>query len=60
MFSMKECAEVMLRAVAAHLQNGSSIATVYFVLFDENAGDIFKRTWNRVLTQTTDQAPTSI
>jgi O-acetyl-ADP-ribose deacetylase (regulator of RNase III) len=60
MFSMKECTEVMLRAVAAHLQNGSSIATVYFVLFDENACDIFKRTWNRVLTETTDQAPTSI
>jgi O-acetyl-ADP-ribose deacetylase (regulator of RNase III) len=60
MFSMKECAEVMLRAVLTHLQNGTTIATVYFVLFDENACDIFRRTWNRVLAEVSTQAPTSL
>jgi O-acetyl-ADP-ribose deacetylase len=60
MFSMKECADVMLRAVSTHLQNGTSIATVYFVLFDENACDIFARTWKRILAETSAQAPTSL
>jgi O-acetyl-ADP-ribose deacetylase (regulator of RNase III) len=51
MFSMKECADVMLRAVSTHLQSGTSLETIYFVLFDENACDIFKRTWRRVLAE---------
>ena len=60
MFSMKECAEVMLRTVSTQLQNGTSIQTVYFVLFDENVCDIFKRTWNRVLAEVSAQTPTSL
>ena len=60
MFSVKECAEVMLRTVSTQLQNGTSIQTVYFVLFDENGCDIFKRTWNRVLAEVSAQTPTSL
>jgi len=44
-FPMKECAEIMLLEVAEHLRNGSSLETIYFVLFDEQATGIFERTW---------------
>jgi O-acetyl-ADP-ribose deacetylase (regulator of RNase III) len=33
-FPMKECAEIMLQEAAEHLRKGSSLETVYFVLFD--------------------------
>jgi O-acetyl-ADP-ribose deacetylase (regulator of RNase III) len=44
-FPMKECAEIMLQEAAEHLRNGSSLETIYFVLFDEQATRIFERTW---------------
>jgi O-acetyl-ADP-ribose deacetylase (regulator of RNase III) len=47
-FPMKECAEIMLHEAAEHLRNGSSLETIYFVLFDEDATDIFERTWKRL------------
>ncbi len=47
-FPMEECAEIMLRETAEHLKNGSSLQTVYFVLFDEQATGIFERTWKRL------------
>ncbi len=42
-FPMEECAEIMLRETAEHLKNGSSLQTVYFVLFDERARKVFER-----------------
>src|SRR5713226_3202670 len=42
-FPMQECAEIMLQAAAEHLRNGSSLETIYFVLFDEQARDVFER-----------------
>jgi len=42
---MKECAEIMLLEAAEHLRNGSSLETIYFVLFDEPGYGIFERTW---------------
>jgi O-acetyl-ADP-ribose deacetylase len=48
-FPMKECAEIMLHEAAEHLRNGSSLETIYFVLFDEEAAGIFERTWKRLL-----------
>jgi len=47
-FPMKECAEIMLHEAAEHLRNGSSLETIYFVLFDEEARGVFERTWKRL------------
>ena len=47
-FPMEECAEIMLQQAAEHLRNGSSLETIYFVLFDEQAAGIFERTWKRL------------
>ncbi len=49
-FAMKECAEIMLEQALLHLLNGSSLEKIYFVLFDENASEIFKRAWKRLQT----------
>src|SRR5216684_56252 len=46
-FPMKECAEIMLQEAAEHLRNGSSLETIYFVLFDEQATGVFERAWKR-------------
>jgi len=42
-FPMQECAEIMLQTAAEHLRNGSSLETIYFVLFDEQAREVFER-----------------
>ena len=47
-FPMKECAEIMLQEAAEHLRNGSSLETIYFVLFDDRATGVFERTWKRL------------
>ena len=49
-FPMKECAEIMLQEAAEHLRNGSSLETIYFVLFDEQATGIFERARKRLQT----------
>ena len=47
-FPMQECAEIMLREAAEHLRNGSSLETIYFVLFDDEAKETFERTRKRL------------
>ena len=47
-FPMKECAEIMLQQTVLHFQARSSLETVYFVLFDEQACEVFKRAWKRL------------
>lgn len=47
-FPMKDCAEIMLHEAALHLQSGTSLETIYFVLFDDNACEIFKGAWKRL------------
>jgi O-acetyl-ADP-ribose deacetylase len=47
-FPLKECAEIMLREAARHLQGETSIETIYFVLFDEVAEGVFARTWKKI------------
>jgi O-acetyl-ADP-ribose deacetylase len=47
-FPMKDCAEIMLHEAALHLENGSSLETIYFVLFDESACEIFKKALKRL------------
>lgn len=47
-FPVDQCAEIMLREAAAHLENGSSLQAIHFVLFDGNARSVFERTWKRL------------
>jgi O-acetyl-ADP-ribose deacetylase len=44
-FPMKDCAEIMLQEAAQHLENGSSLEKIYFVLFDRDGYDTFERAW---------------
>jgi O-acetyl-ADP-ribose deacetylase len=44
-FPMKECAEIMLLEAVRHLENGTSLETIYFVLFDESAAESFRLVW---------------
>jgi len=44
-FPMKECAEIMLTEAAQHLKSETSIETIYFVLFDQVACEIFHAAW---------------
>jgi O-acetyl-ADP-ribose deacetylase (regulator of RNase III) len=44
-FDTTRCAEIMLRAVADHLQGPTSLERVVFVLFDEPTREIFAQTW---------------
>lgn len=45
-FPMEECAQIMLGETTQHLQNGSPIETVFFVLFDSFARETFQITWD--------------
>ena len=47
-FPLDSCAEIMLREAAQHLSGSTSLETVYFVLFDEEARGVFARTWQRL------------
>jgi len=47
-FPMQECAEIMLEEAMRHLEGDTSLQSVYFVLFDEAARDIFAATWKRM------------
>lgn len=42
-FPMRECAEIMLREVAAHMKGPTTLEKVYFVLFDRAALDVFEQ-----------------
>jgi O-acetyl-ADP-ribose deacetylase len=44
-FPMKECAEIMLQEAVLHLQNGTSLEKIYFVLFDLESCEIFQGVW---------------
>ncbi len=47
-FPMEECAQIMLTEAAQHLKDGSSLETIYFVLFDARSRDIFQRAWDKL------------
>src|SRR5436309_2614693 len=47
-FPLEECAKIMLREAAQHLSGETSLQTVYFVLFDEEARTVFERAWQRI------------
>lgn len=52
-FPLESCAEIMLRAAAEHLAGNTSLETIYFVLFDEEARGVFERTWRRLQHEST-------
>jgi O-acetyl-ADP-ribose deacetylase (regulator of RNase III) len=58
-FPLKECAEIMLREAAQHLRGQTSLETIHFVLFDEEAKRIFERTWKRVQADAAGSATTA-
>ena len=47
-FPRDECAQIMLGEVVQHLKGETSLETVYFVLFDAHAHDVFKRGWDKL------------
>lgn len=50
-FPLEECAKIMLREAAEHLKGETSLETVHFVLFDDDAKEIFQRTWKKLQTE---------
>lgn len=52
-FPMKDCAEIMLQEAAQHLQNGTSLEKIYFVLFDREGCQIFQDAWKRLTAAAT-------
>jgi len=47
-FPLEKCADVMLREATGHLSGSTSLETVYFVLFDAAAKEIFERAWKKL------------
>ncbi|PYT88844.1 MAG: O-acetyl-ADP-ribose deacetylase [Acidobacteria bacterium] len=47
-FPMQQCADIMLRVAATHLQGSTSLETIYFMLFDAAAKDVFEQTWKKL------------
>jgi len=47
-FPVEECAQIMLGEAAEHWKGETSLETIYFVLFDENARDTFQCTWDKL------------
>jgi O-acetyl-ADP-ribose deacetylase (regulator of RNase III) len=47
-FPLEECAKIMVREAAQHLQGESSLECVYFVLFDEAAKKVFENAWKKL------------
>ena len=45
-FPLAECAQIMLAETIQHLQGETSLQSVYFVLFDARARDVFQSTWD--------------
>lgn len=55
-FPLETCAEIMLREAAQHLSGKTSLETIYFVLFDEEARQAFERAWRRLQDEDTSGA----
>lgn len=47
-FPLETCAEIMLHEAAEHLKTSTSLQTIYFVLFDEGAREVFESTAKRL------------
>jgi len=47
-FDMTRCAEVMLEEVKRHIDAGSTLTDIHFVLLEPESREIFRKTWNRI------------
>jgi O-acetyl-ADP-ribose deacetylase (regulator of RNase III) len=47
-FPMQECAQIMLSEAVQHLQGGTSLETIYFILFDAASRDTFQSVWQKL------------
>ena len=47
-FPVEECAQIMLGEAVQHLKSGTSLETIYFVLFDEATRNTFATAWERM------------
>ena len=47
-FPVDECAQIMLGEAVQHLKGGTSLETIYFVLFNEGTRNTFAKTWERM------------
>lgn len=47
-FPMDECAQIMLDEAVQHLKGETSLETIYFILFDAHARDVFQGAWNKL------------
>jgi len=47
-FDLRECADIMLNEAVGHLNGKTSLETIHFVLFDEEARRIFEQVWKSV------------
>ncbi|MGO9590609.1 MAG: macro domain-containing protein [Candidatus Acidiferrales bacterium] len=50
-FPVRECAEIMLREAAKHLEGPTSIEKIYFVLFDRDALKTFEEVFSELQTK---------
>lgn len=57
-FPVDECADIMLRESVDHLQRGSSLEKIYFVLFDAASLKVFEKVWERLQTERKAEATT--
>jgi O-acetyl-ADP-ribose deacetylase (regulator of RNase III) len=49
-FPLRECAEIMLRESGKHLEKSTSLEKVYFVLFDQDAQQVFEQVFSELLS----------
>ncbi|HKW62435.1 MAG TPA: macro domain-containing protein [Candidatus Acidoferrum sp.] len=50
-FPLEECAKIMLREAAGHLRGETSLDEIHFVLFDDDAKEVFQGTWQKLQTE---------
>ena len=50
-FDLRQCAEIMLAEVQAHVAVGTTLTDVSFVLFDEQARRVFQDAWDKMSGQ---------
>src|SRR5215510_10309820 len=50
-FPIEQCARIMLREAASHLQSETSVATIYFVLFDASSRNVFQSAWEKLTSE---------
>ena len=50
-FPLDECAQIMLAESIQHLKGETSLQSVYFVLFDARARDVFQSAWDALRKQ---------